>query len=94
MAVTRTQTTNKTATASVTSNGAKMPPEPAIVSKKLTLFGLLDMIPGLAITVVYGITAFWTGIFRGEKDAKTLFLHIAYAVLRKATARLTPLQLQ
>ena len=93
MAVTRTQTANKAAP-TVTSTGAKMPPEPAIVPKKLTLFGLLDMIPGLAVTVLYGIAAFWTGIFRGEKDAKTLFLHIAYAVLRKATARLTPLQLQ
>lgn len=65
-----------------------------MVPKRLSLLGLLDMIPGLLTTVIYGIFSFWSGLFRGERDAKTLFLHIAYAVLRKATARLTPLQLQ
>ncbi|KHN97391.1 Alpha/beta hydrolase fold-3 [Metarhizium album ARSEF 1941] len=61
---------------------------------KLSVLGMLDLLPGLASVVAVGILSVLTGLFRGQRDAPSLHLHIAYAVLRKATSRLSPLQLQ
>ncbi|KAJ6789374.1 hypothetical protein PWT90_00927 [Aphanocladium album] len=65
-----------------------------IEPKKLSLFGYLDMIPGLVAIVATAVASFVTGLFRSEKDSKTYYLHVANTVLRKATHRLSPLQLQ
>ena len=61
---------------------------------KLTILDILDLIPALASIVAVGIFSALTGVARSHKDPPSLHLHIAYAMLRKATARLTPLQLQ
>jgi hypothetical protein len=65
------------------------------VSKvSLTLQEKLDFLPALASILLAGFYALLTGLWRTERQAKTLFLHLGYAVFRKATARLTPSQLQ
>ncbi|TWU71017.1 hypothetical protein ED733_002674 [Metarhizium rileyi] len=61
---------------------------------KLSLVDTLDLIPGLASILTAGLVSVVTGLFRGHKDAPSFHLHVAYAILRRATARLTPLQLQ
>ncbi|KKZ61468.1 hypothetical protein EMCG_00130 [[Emmonsia] crescens] len=66
----------------------------ATAMKKLTLWEKLDMIPGLCSVVLVALHALLTGFWRTEKQPKTLTLHVGYAILRKATARLSPLQLQ
>ncbi|KAJ6089286.1 hypothetical protein N7467_004502 [Penicillium canescens] len=60
----------------------------------LTLQEKLDFFPALASILLAGFYALLTGLWRTERQAKTLFLHLGYAVFRKATARLTPSQLQ
>ena len=60
----------------------------------LTLQEKLDIFPALASILLAGFYALLTGLWRTERQAKTLFLHLGYAVFRKATARLTPSQLQ
>ncbi|KID98695.1 lipase/thioesterase family protein, partial [Metarhizium majus ARSEF 297] len=67
---------------------------PSNTGTKLSILGMLDLLPGVVSIVAAGLLAVLTGLFRGQKDAPSLHLHIAYAVLRKATTRLTPLQLQ
>jgi low affinity Fe/Cu permease len=59
---------------------------------QVTLCQKLDLIPAIVsiwLTIVY---AALTGPF--QRRAKTWYLHICYAALRKATRRLTPLQMQ
>ncbi|EFY96920.1 lipase/thioesterase [Metarhizium robertsii ARSEF 23] len=67
---------------------------PSKTGTKLSILGMLDLLPGVVSIVAAGLLAVLTGLFRSQKDAPSLHLHIAYAVLRKATTRLTPLQLQ
>ncbi|KAL1985326.1 hypothetical protein VTN96DRAFT_8004 [Rasamsonia emersonii] len=70
--------------------------------KKISLAEVIDIIPGLLSITATGIFALVTGPFRHRKQrknpkqgvARTLLLHVGYAVLRKATLRLTLLQLQ
>lgn len=69
-----------------------MPPQRMI--KQLSLADKLDMVPALTIITSVGFIAMFTGLTRSQKDAPTLRLHIAYAVLRKTSQRLSPLQLQ
>lgn len=59
---------------------------------QLSLKHKLDLIPAIAsiwLTVLYAIV---TGLF--NRRAKTWYLHICYAVLRKVTRRLSPMQMQ
>ena len=61
---------------------------------KLTLQEKLDFLPALgslALTICYALL---TGLWRTERQAKTLFLHIGYAVLRKVIVRFSPAQIQ
>jgi hypothetical protein len=60
----------------------------------LSFLQRLDLLPALISILTVGFLSLFTGIFRGKKGAPSLHLHIAYAVLRKATTRLSPLQLQ
>lgn len=61
---------------------------------KLSFLEKLDFLPALASITLASFYAFLTGFWRSERQAKTLFLHIGYAIFRKATARLSPSQLQ
>lgn len=66
--------------------------KPAAVT--LSLKEKLDYIPALASIC---LSAFWSilsGLWRTERQAKSFFLHIGYAIFRKATVRLSPLQMQ
>ena len=60
----------------------------------LTLTERLDFIPALATIVAAGFYALLTGLWRSERQAKSLLLHFGYAIFRQATARLSPRQLQ
>ncbi|KAJ5742047.1 hypothetical protein N7533_011456 [Penicillium manginii] len=64
------------------------------MSVKLTLQQKLDFLPALASISLAAFFGIITGLWRTERQAKTLFLHIGYAVMRKVTARLTPSQMQ
>lgn len=61
---------------------------------QLSLIGKLDMLPALVSILFAGLFSLMTGVRRGEQGTPTFFLHVAYAILRKATARLSVLQLQ
>lgn len=61
---------------------------------KLTLQEKLDFLPALGSVVLTLFYALLTGLWRTERQAKTLFLHVGYAIFRKVTARLSPLQVQ
>ncbi|KAG6000443.1 hypothetical protein E4U21_005467 [Claviceps maximensis] len=63
-------------------------------TNQLSILQKLDLIPALASIVVVGVFSALTGLFRSHRDAPSLHLHIAYAVLRKVTSRLSPIQLQ
>lgn len=63
-------------------------------SLKLTLQQKLDFLPALASIGLAAFYAILTGLWRTEREAKTLFLHVGYAIFRKVTARLTPTQMQ
>jgi hypothetical protein len=65
-----------------------------LAGHRLSLAGKLDMLTALASILSAGFFALFTGIVRGQKGAPTFFLHVAYSILRKATARLSVLQLQ
>ncbi|OAA60824.1 lipase/thioesterase [Cordyceps fumosorosea ARSEF 2679] len=92
---TATRTTARSRSAKAAAAATTTTPPPVkIETKKLSFFGYLDMIPGLAVIVATALTSFVTGLFRTERDSKTYHLHIANTILRKATNRLTPLQLQ
>jgi hypothetical protein len=54
----------------------------------------LDIIPAISSILSAGFFALFSGITRGEKGAPTFFLHVAYAILRKATRRLSISQFQ
>ncbi|KAG6040953.1 hypothetical protein E4U41_006544 [Claviceps citrina] len=60
----------------------------------LSLLDKLDLIPALASILAVGIWSALTGFLRSDRDPPTLRLHVAYAVLRRVTTRLTPVQLQ
>ncbi|KAJ5638906.1 hypothetical protein N7528_001296, partial [Penicillium herquei] len=66
----------------------------SLTKGKLTLYEKLDILPALASVVLAGCYAFWTGWWRTERQAKSLLLHVGYAILRKLTTRLSILQLQ
>ncbi|TQW00826.1 hypothetical protein V2A60_001866 [Cordyceps javanica] len=91
---TRTTTRSSSAKAAAAASSGPTPPPVKIETKKLSFFGYLDMIPGLAVVVATALASFITGFFRTERDSKTYYLHVANTILRKATNRLTPLQLQ
>ena len=65
-----------------------------LAKERLSLAGKLDMLPALASIIATALFSALTGITRTQKDAPSLYLHVAYAILRKATNRLSPLQLQ
>ncbi|KAJ5335563.1 hypothetical protein N7452_007966 [Penicillium brevicompactum] len=60
----------------------------------LTLREKLDFLPAVASVALAAFYALLTGLWRTERQAKTLFLHLGYAMFRKATARLSPSQMQ
>lgn len=60
----------------------------------LTLRERLDFFPAIASIALAGFYAVLTGLWRTERQAKTWFLHLGYALLRKATARLSASQMQ
>ncbi|KAJ5112022.1 hypothetical protein N7532_000067 [Penicillium argentinense] len=61
---------------------------------QLTLQQKLDFLPALASIGLAAFYAILTGLWRTEREAKTLFLHVGYAIFRKVTARLSPSQMQ
>ena len=65
-----------------------------MVKNRLSLAGKLDMLPALVSIISTAFISVITGMARTHKDAPSFFLHVAYAILRKATNRLSPLQLQ
>ncbi|POR35140.1 Lipase/thioesterase family protein [Tolypocladium paradoxum] len=65
-----------------------------VVKQRLSLVGKLDVLPALVSIISTALFSALTGITRSQQDAPSLFLHVAYAILRKATQRLSPLQLQ
>ncbi|KAK2790182.1 hypothetical protein FQN52_005677 [Onygenales sp. PD_12] len=65
----------------------------AVSVRRITLWERLDLIPGLLSVVLAGLLSLLS-YRRSPKQAHSLLLHVAYAVLRKSTARLSPLQLQ
>lgn len=59
---------------------------------KIPLKAKLDILPAIAsvwLTIVYALIV---GLF--NRRAKTWYLHVCYAVLRRVTRRLSPLQMQ
>ena len=60
----------------------------------ISLLEMLDLLPGAVTVLAAGIWAALTGPFRGEKDAPTYHLHIAYAVMRKCTERYSVAQME
>jgi hypothetical protein len=54
----------------------------------------LDIIPAVFLILLAAVFALFSGITRGEKGALTFFLHVAYAILRKATRRFSMSQFQ
>ncbi|KAF7167493.1 hypothetical protein CNMCM5623_000829 [Aspergillus felis] len=68
--------------------------KPAASATRLSLIQKIDMLPALVSILSVGFISLFSGLVRGKKGAPSLHLHIAYAILRKATARLSPLQLQ
>lgn len=64
------------------------------VQPRLSTAEKLDIIPAVFSILSGGIFALFSGIVRGEKGAPTFFLHVAYAILRKATRRLSISQFQ
>jgi membrane protein DedA with SNARE-associated domain len=60
----------------------------------LSLRDKLDFFPALASICLAAFYSILTGFWRGERQAQSFFLHIGYAIFRKATVRLSPLQMQ
>lgn len=69
-------------------------PHPIITQPQLSTAEKLDLIPATSSILSAGFFALFSGITRGEKGAPTFFLHVAYAILRKATRRLSISQFQ
>lgn len=64
-------------------------------TEKLSIWGTLDIVPAMVSVVAVAMFSALTGFFRSQqKDAPSLHLHVAYAILRRATERLSPVQLQ
>ncbi|KAG5912996.1 hypothetical protein E4U61_007555 [Claviceps capensis] len=63
-------------------------------TSQLSLLEKLDLIPAVASIVGVAIFSALTAFLRSPRDPPSIRLHIAYALLRKATTRLTPLQFQ
>ncbi|KAJ5159267.1 Alpha/beta hydrolase fold-3 [Penicillium coprophilum] len=61
---------------------------------KLSLKEKLDFLPAVGSIIVAYIYALLTGLRRTERQAKTLSLHLGYALFRKATMRMTARQMQ
>lgn len=66
----------------------------AAAALKLSLKEKLDFIPALTSICLAAIYSVLTGLWRTERQAKSFFLHVGYAIFRKATSRLSPLQMQ
>lgn len=74
-----------------------LPPEslravPVKMSVTIPLKAKLDILPALAsvwLTIIYALVV---GLF--NRRAQTWYLHICYAVVRRLTRRLSPLQMQ
>ncbi|KAL1963474.1 hypothetical protein VTN77DRAFT_8375 [Rasamsonia byssochlamydoides] len=87
---------------SPSSPAKKQPQHQQQTQKKVSITEALDLVPALLSISAAGILALVTGPFRHRKQrknpkqrvARTLLLHVGYAILRKATLRLTMLQLQ
>lgn len=62
--------------------------------RKLSLSRKLDIIPASLSILLVGFFATISGGFRGPKGTPTYFLHVTYAMMRKAVTRLSILQLQ
>lgn len=65
-----------------------------VVRQHASILATLDLIPALVSIIAVSFLSIFTAAFRSKRDAPSIHLHVAYTVLRKATARLTPLQLQ
>lgn len=65
-----------------------------IIKVNLSLKEKLDFFPAVASIVIAYIYALLTGLRRTERQAKTLSLHLGYALFRKTTSRLTASQMQ
>lgn len=89
-----TRTTTRSQKAKVAQVAPNPTPAAAAQKQKLSFLGGLDMIPGLAVIVSTALLSFLTGFVRTGRDSKTYYLHVANTILRKATERLSPLQLQ
>lgn len=66
----------------------------AAADQQLSFVGKLDILPAVVTIISAGLLSVLTGLWRSQKDAPSLLLHVAYAILRRATSRLSPLQLQ
>ncbi|KAJ5758852.1 hypothetical protein N7520_006008 [Penicillium odoratum] len=66
----------------------------SLTQAKLTFVEKLDILPALASIIVAAFYALLTGLWRTERQAKSLLLHFGYAIMRKSTARLSSTQMQ
>ncbi|KAJ5784753.1 uncharacterized protein N7503_009965 [Penicillium pulvis] len=66
----------------------------SLTQVKLTLREKLDILPAVASIIVAAVYALLTGLWRTERQAKSLLLHFGYAIMRKSTQRLSPSQMQ
>jgi hypothetical protein len=66
----------------------------SLTQVKLTLREKLDILPAVASIIVAAFYALLTGLWRTERQAKSLLLHFGYAIMRKSTQRLSPMQMQ
>ncbi|KAE8423781.1 Alpha/Beta hydrolase protein [Aspergillus pseudocaelatus] len=60
----------------------------------LSIASRFDLLPAVASILIAGLAALLTGLKRDRSGTPTFYLHVAYAILRKASARLSPLQFQ
>lgn len=60
----------------------------------LSITSRLDLLPAAASILIAGLAAIFTGLKRDNSGTPTFYLHVAYAILRKASVRLSPLQFQ
>ncbi|KAJ5494832.1 Alpha/beta hydrolase fold-3 [Penicillium fimorum] len=66
----------------------------SLTKVKLSLKEKLDLLPAVGSILVAYIYALLTGFRRTERQAKTLALHLGYALFRKTSARMTASQMQ
>lgn len=80
----------------------KAAPAPAPQRTSISLYELLDLPFALLTVPIVAFLALLSGPFRARKQklnpnqtiAKTLLLHVGYAILRTVVTRLTPSQIQ